>query len=233
MPLTFEDAGFSTKRHWQCFVCGKQYEEYQPYKEHILENHEEGREYLKCPDCDAPVRDMKSHYAVKHRNRIMPKGIQTRVVVWMDFKRQKDGKSKKGVRRPNPRRGTFISKKCNADFEYKSGLECEFFECLEADVDVESYAYEAIKIPYFWRTEWHDYIPDVRVNWVDGSTQIWEIKPANQTNYDQNKAKWIAANNYCANMGWEFIVLTEVGLGKFKSKLKKQKMLLEESDPEN
>jgi rubredoxin len=223
MPLTFEDAGFGNHRRWQCFVCGHQYDDYETYKEHITDTHEEGREYIKCPDCSAPVRDLKMHYRTKHPKRIMPNNVQTRVAVWYDCKREKDGKNKRVARKGfNNRQGTFTSKKNGKDFEYKSGLECEFFECLEEDVDVESFAYETIKIPYFWKGEWHNYIPDIRVNFIDGTTQIWEIKPANQTQYEQNKAKWAAANNYCSNLGWDFVVLTEVGLGKMKSKLKRQ-----------
>ena len=54
---------------------------------------------------------------------------------------------------------------------------------------------------------------------------------ANQTNYEQNKCKWVAANNFCINLGWNFVVLTEVGLGKLKTKIKKQQVrFLNEQD---
>lgn len=226
MPLLFEDAGGSGKRKWQCFVCGQHLEDYEKYKSHVLEKHEEGREYLSCPDCAAPVRDLKLHYKAKHPSRIMPTALQTRVVVWHDFKPGgKDGQKK--TRRPNTRKGTFVSRKSGTEFEYRSGFECEFLECIESDMDVENFAYEPIKIPYFWRGEWHNYIPDLRINFIDSSTQIWEIKPANQTNYEQNKAKWAAAHNFCTNVGWEFVVLTEVGLGKLKTKVKRQQPLNE------
>jgi hypothetical protein len=223
MPLTFEDAGFGAKRRWQCFVCGKQYEDYAGYKDHVVTDHEEGREWIKCPDCEAPVRDMKMHYAAKHPNRVLPKDCQTRVAVWFDHKRQKDGTKKPTARKTNFRKGSFTSQKCGRDFVYRSGLEEEFFNLLEEDADVESWAAEPFKIPYFWHNEWHNYIPDIRINFVDGSTEIWEVKPANQTDYEQNKCKWAAANNYCSNIGWDFIVMTEVGLGKFKHKIKKQR----------
>jgi hypothetical protein len=227
MTLPFEDRESKSQRKWQCFVCGQQLDDYEGYKSHVLEKHDEGREFIKCPDCDAPVRDLKMHYAAKHPKRALPKGVQTKVAVWHDFKSGKDGnKQKTGTRKPTFRQGSFTSKKCGCDFEYKSGLECEFYECLEEDLDVHCWAYESLKIPYFWKNEWHNYIPDMRVAFIDGTTQIWEIKPANQTQYEQNKAKWAAANNYCSNMGWEFVVLTEVGLGKLKHKIKKQQGLL-------
>jgi len=225
MSLLFEDAGKQRVRKWQCFVCGKNYENYEDYKKHISDDHDEGREYISCPDCGSPVRDLNP-------SRAFPTNVQVRVAVWHDFKVGKDGKSeKKATRKPTFRQGTFSSKKCGKDFDYKSGMECEFFECLEADLDVAVYNYEGIKIPYFHKGDWHNYIPDLRVVFVDGTTEIWEIKPANQTHYEQNKAKWVAANNYCSNFGWNFVVLTEVGLGKLKTKLKQQqRFLMSEGD---
>lgn len=223
MTLLFEDAGKPKTRKYQCFVCGKNYTDYQEYKDHIIELHDEGREYIKCPACDAPVRDLKLHYKTKHPARVLPKNTQMRVSVWHDFKTTPDGKrKKKSTRKPSFRQGTFTSAKCGKDFEYKSGMECNFFECLESDVDVMGYKYEGMKIPYFFQGKWHNYIPDLRVEFIDGSVELWEIKPANQTHYEKNKAKWAAANNFCSNMGWNFVVLTEVGLNKLRVKIKRQ-----------
>jgi hypothetical protein len=156
---------------------------------------------------------------------MLPSGVQTRVVVWKDFK---PGKPKGTVKRTNARRGTFTSKKCGRDFEYRSGLEEEFFNLLEEDNDVENWAYEPFKIPYYWKNEWHNYIPDLRLNFIDGSTEIWEIKPANQTGpeYEQNQCKWAAATNFCSNLGWIFNVVTEVAKGKIAAKIKRQHGLL-------
>lgn len=222
MGLYFEDGG-NKKRKWQCFVCGKAYDEYTTYKEHILAEHEMGREYLKCPVCDAPVRDMVMHFRAKHPQRIMPKGIQTRVAVWRDFK--PDG-TKKKTRKPNFRQGEFTSKKNGCDIHYRSGTEEEFYNLLEQDADVETYAAEPFKIPYYFNGAWHDYIPDLRVNFIDGSTEVWEIKPASQTGpeYEQNQAKWAAMNDHAANLGWQFVVQTEVALGKLKKKISRQKV---------
>ena len=132
-----------------------------------------------------------------------------------------DGKPK--ARKPKFRTGTFVSQKCQREFLYRSGMEEEFYNLLEEDNDVVSFYAEPFKIPYFWGSEWHQYIPDIRVNFIDGSTQLWEVKPANQTQQEQNKCKWASANNYCENMGWDFIVMTEIGLGKYKTKIKRQR----------
>ena len=220
MSKLFEDTGKSSSRKWQCFVCGRNYDDFATYKEHIIGTHEEGREFIKCPDCDAPVRDLTTHYKAKHPKRIMPKGVQTRVAIWRDF--SSNGGKKKTTKKVSFRTGTFTSRKSGCDIPYRSGMECEFYELLESDRDVANFVAEPFKVPYYYQGAWHDYIPDIRVNFIDGSTEIWEIKPANQTAYEQNRAKWGSMNDHAMTHGWQFAVQTEVGLGKLKSKVKKQ-----------
>ena len=43
-------------------------DDYESYKSHILENHEEGREYVICPltRCGCPVRCVRTHFKAKH-----------------------------------------------------------------------------------------------------------------------------------------------------------------------
>jgi hypothetical protein len=224
MTLSYDSAGGKkVVRKWQCFVCGEQHPSYEEYKTHILDTHEEGREYIKCPTCEAPVRDMGMHFAVKHPNRVCPKGTQMKVTIWYDF--TKDGKKK--ARKPKFRDGYFVSEKNGTELHYRSGYECEVYELLEQDKEVASYEAEPFKVPYYWinpagQGEWLNYIPDLRVNYSDGRVQIMEIKPANQTGLDKNKAKWAAMNDYAKKFGWEFTVITEVGIGKMKTKVKQQ-----------
>jgi hypothetical protein len=220
MSKSFEDAGNQSKRKWMCFVCGRFNEDYEKYKEHIILEHDESREYIICPVCKAPVRDMKAHFKGKHPARVMPKGLQTRVIVWKDF--SPSGK-KKRTRRPSALRGEFESKKMGRCIKYKSRLECDFIGCLERDSDIKAFHYENIKIPYYFQGAWHNYIPDLLVEFIDSSVQIWEIKPANQLDLDQNKAKWASAHNHAANRGWEFNVQTEDGLLNYQRKVREQK----------
>ena len=218
--LSFEDAN-QKSRKYQCFVCGKIFDLLTDMNKHVIAEHEKGREYIECPVCKFCVRDLPLHFKVKHPKRIMPKGVQTRVAIWHDFK--PNGKKKK-TRKPTFRQGTFTSRKSGCDFIYRSGMEEEFFNLLEQDGDVENFHSEPFKVPYFYQGKWHDYVPDIRINYIDGSTEIWEIKPATQTGpeYEQNQAKWVAMNDHAQNMGWRFIVQTEVGLGKLKKKVSRQ-----------
>ena len=207
-------------RKWQCFVCGKEFDAYAEYKDHILDEHEEGREYIKCPTCEAPVRCLVTHFKVKHPNRTMPKNCQTKAVVWFDFK---GGKRK--TRKPKFREGNFESKKNGASLHYRSGYECEVYELLEQDADVVSFAAEPYKVPYLHDGEWHEYVPDLRVNYLEGRVEIWEIKPSSQTRIKKNKDKWRAIEPYVANLGWGFKVITETEIGKLRVKIKEQRLI--------
>lgn len=96
---------------------------------------------------------------------------------------------------------------------------------------------ETIKISYYSPVDkrQHTYFPDfiVQVKKTDGTlkTQIIEIKPYRQTKppkiaknrnvktmlaesatYSVNQAKWSAASQFCAERGWEFVILTEKNL---------------------
>ena len=219
----FSDTDFRNLRKWQCFVCGKEYGNYGEYKGHILEDHEEGREFIKCPACEAPVRDMKSHYGAKHPNRVIPKNTQMKAIIWFDFKN-----GKKKARKPKFRDGYFESKKNNANLHYRSGYECEVYELLEQDEEIKSFSVEPYKVPYLHNGEWHEYVPDLRVNFHDGRVEIWEIKPSTQTNLPQNKDKWRAIKPYAEGLGWEFKVITETEIGKLRVKVKRQQPFLNE-----
>jgi TnsA endonuclease N terminal len=213
------------KRKWQCFVCGKEHSDFETFSAHITETHEEGREYILCPlgRCGAPVRDIKTHFRAKHPNEEMPKfNGPNRTIVWKDFGNKKTKKSRK----PAFREGHFVSLKNNGkEFFYRSSYECEVLECLEQLNEVLAYDVEPFKdgIPYMYQGEPHKYHPDFSIKFNDGHIEIWEIKPANQTQLPLNEAKWAAAKLFCDARGWKFIVYTEVGIGKLKKVVKRRK----------
>ena len=69
-----------------CFCCGTQFSSYDEFKSHIIENHEEGRDFVRCPlpHCGAPVRDAKLHLKVKHPGFKTNFTGQARAIVWHD-----------------------------------------------------------------------------------------------------------------------------------------------------
>jgi len=226
MPFNYEFTN-DKERKWQCFVCGKQFTKWDDFKAHIHEAHEEGREFVVCPlaRCQAPVRDLKMHFKAKHPTEKLPQDKQERALIWKDYDKHR-GKIK-GTKKPKFREGNFVSNKMNGkELHYRSGFECEIYECLEAIPEVAKFEAEPFAVQYIFeeggKPTMHDYYPDLRVYWSDGRIEIWEIKPAKQTTIPRNEAKWKAAAKYCKTRGWEFIVMTEVGLGKLRRQIRLQ-----------
>lgn len=211
------------KRKWQCFLCGVEHKDYESYKTHILDAHEEGREYIVCPKCQAPIRDMKLHWKLKHPHVQMPAGLQHRTAVWRD----QSGSRKK----TQYKQGEYESKKTGRKLHYRSGLEMKFYELLDQDNDVVAFYAEPISIPYYFKGTMKNYIPDLVVQFVDGRKEIWEVKPSCQTTLAINEAKWSYATKYAEGKGMHFKVQTEkVGLGKLEKKIRDQKLDAQATD---
>lgn len=219
--LPFEK-GKEQVRKYTCFVCGVLFSNPEDYKKHILEKHEEGREFVLCPleRCNFPVRDLRTHYKVKHPHDKMPAvNGMTRALVWKDFKEKGTrGKTKK----PKFREGWYESRKMQKALHYRSGYEARIYEYLDQDVEVLAFDVEPFEINYLHKGRQHKYIPDIIVHLTNNKTEIWEVKPSTQTLLEQNQNKWNAAAAACKARGWEFIVITEVGIEKLKNKVKNQ-----------
>jgi len=200
-------------KNYVCFVCSLMIESLEEFRTHIVQNHEEGTDYITCPcdNCKIPVRDLKTHYAVKHPEHSIPSGYPTRPIII------RDARVKKGKKKVTKfKTGSFYSKKNNKDLYFRSGLESEFYKILEKRRDVLNYSVEALEIEYYFEGYTHRYIPDILVEFTDGRKELWEIKPKSQTKLPKNTAKWSAANEYCKKRNWKFIVLTENGLKMLK-----------------
>ena len=211
------------QRKFQCFVCGQLFSDYSNYKEHIAESHEEGREYVICPleRCQAPVRDLKMHFKIKHRGidlKALKGDYQVKATIWHDFSPQ----GNKKTRPPKVRRGKYTSVKNGKIFQYRSGLEERVFNLLDDDKDVLAYDVEPFAVDYIFQGTARKYTPDIFVVYVDGHKELWEVKPKTQTEYDQNKAKWDAAKEQCQFRGWSFQIYTEERIDKLAHKIKNQ-----------
>lgn len=197
-------------RSYICFVCFQDFENVEAFRQHIVNNHEEGTDYVPCPSCKIPLRDVLRHFALKHPESIFPKNYPTKPIVIRDIK--KISKKKK----PTYKQGNFFSKKNNKDLFFRSGMELEFYKILENKKDVLKYNAEPIEIDYQYEGSSHKYIPDILVEYQDNKKELWEIKPKSQTKLPKNQAKWQAANEYCKRRNWDFLVLTERGLRLLK-----------------
>lgn len=216
------------KRTYTCFCCAVKFDAYPEYKAHILEKHEEGRDFVKCPItyCGAPVRSIPAHFKVFHPKIKPPKKGQQSAIVWKDVVSD-GGKKKMKTRRVQSRKGWYTSTKMKRDIYYRSGYEERVYQMLDEDADVLSYAAEPFQVPYLHNGEIHQYIVDLTVRFADGHIEVWEIKPSSQSNLPVNKAKWHAAEQACMLRGWKFEVVTEMVMDKLKSKIRRQQNLLE------
>lgn len=201
-------------RKYVCFVCGVPFEGYYEYKDHILATHEEGQDFVKCPlaRCQAPVRDVRLHYKVKHPTEKSPKSGQMRALVWKDHK-PASKKSKKS----KFKEGYFTSEKNGSkQMHYRSSWERDVYLCLENFDEIISYSVESFPVEYYWKGRRKRYFPDLFIAFKDGHFEVWEIKPKNQRELEMNKAKWVACEGHCETRGWVFKVVDENEIKQLK-----------------
>lgn len=120
---------------------------------------------------------------------------------------------------------------------YRSSWELKFMSYCDKHNDILKWASEEIVIPYRSPIDGklHRYFPDFWIKKINrqGKTDIVliEVKPMSQTKepkvqkkltkkylyevqqWGVNKSKWIAANKYCKDRGWQFMIMTEKELG--------------------
>lgn len=209
----------NNKRMYQCFVCGIEFSNYEDYKTHIIDNHEEGRDYVKCPlaRCGAPVRDVRMHFKSRHPHDTMPKCCQMSAIVWRDIR-----PTNKKQKKPKYKQGFYPSTKTGKQFKFLSSWEEDVYRCLDMWEDVLTFEAEPFKIPYLFEGTAHNYKPDILVAFIDGHKELWEIKPARQTDLPVNKAKWYAAEQACKARGWGWKVITERSVNQLKKKVRIQ-----------
>ena len=119
---------------------------------------------------------------------------------------------------------------------YRSTWEIKVMNYLDENPNVIWWGSEELPIPYISPVDKkkHRYFPDfiTKMRKSDGTvmTYIIEVKPEKQTQpptqkrktktylqeaitYEVNKAKWFAAEEFCKDHGWQFLILTERHLG--------------------
>jgi hypothetical protein len=111
---------------------------------------------------------------------------------------------------------------------YRSGWELHVMKMCDENPAIHQWASESVKIPYRDPlTGKHTvYVPDFLVVFIDKNnkkrTELWEVKPANQTllekvgknkynqaQYVRNMVKWTMAKNWCKQNGVQFRIITE------------------------
>ena len=122
---------------------------------------------------------------------------------------------------------------------YRSSYELKLFRYLDLHQSVSWWQSEELIFPYRSPIDgrYHRYFPDVIVKRKDGKVIMIEVKPKYQTvppnkekmrtetgkikksyinevkEWGKNQAKWKAAEEFCADRGWVFQIMTENELG--------------------
>lgn len=209
-----------------CFVCAMESLDVDSWKNHIINSHQKNEEYLLCPSCDIPCRDLISHWKVHHRNDEMPNFgvIRVNKIYDWNYKYQKEQRKKRKWKE-----GLFDSIKMGKKIHYRSSWERDVMICLEKCVDVlEYYGDDHLCIPYYIHSKQHRYWPDFTVRLRDNKTYILEIKPIDQAEWEINQAKWEYAVKYCNTRQWKFQVWTQKHIIKIKTRASRHDVLLEE-----
>ena len=207
-------------RKYQCFCCGVQFNNFVEFTNHIIEKHEEGRDYVRCPleRCKACIRCVKSHFKAKHPSEKLPTKGLMKAIIWKDV--LPNGKTK--VKKRGFREGWHQSTKMGKSFYHRSGYEKKVFELLDSWNDVLAYDVEPFKIPYVHEGSIHQYTPDIFIAFQDGHKSVWEIKPSNQTALPKNQDKFYAAELACVARGWKFEVIVENRINQLAETVKRQ-----------
>jgi hypothetical protein len=93
---------------------------------------------------------------------------------------------------------------------------------LDDNEDVFCWSYESVAIPYVSNTrtgKMRKYYPDFQVEWVDGRSELVEIKPSKRVLQAAVQKKLKAAGVWCLEHSVTLVVMTEVelkGLGLLK-----------------
>ena len=112
--------------------------------------------------------------------------------------------------------GIFWSAKNNKKFVFRSAYEFAYFYQLENNDNVISYEVEPFEIPYIdLRTKSKRiYIPDVMVEYKNGTKTLIEIKPKNKLKANDVRSKAIGAREYLAdkmpNIEYRFVTEEEI-----------------------
>ena len=111
--------------------------------------------------------------------------------------------------------GSYTSTRSGQVCKYRSGWELKYMEHLDLNADVVAWSYESFTIEYLSNRKtgrMRKYIPDFKVEYVDGHTEVVEIKPSKRLTRPTVVKKLAAAQVWCGVNGVALKIITEVDL---------------------
>ncbi len=111
-------------------------------------------------------------------------------------------------------RGFSPSRKCDEMVAWESLLEKDFIKVLDFDPSIEQIQSQPRKIEYRYKGKLHHYVPDFLAITRDKHSILFEVKPEEKVNDEENKVKFEVGKIYCKSKGWEFQVVNEADIRK-------------------
>jgi len=111
--------------------------------------------------------------------------------------------------------GFFPSQKNGRPIAFESLLERDYLFLLEFDSSVLSFTEQPFTIECYFEGRKYRYTPDTSVDRLD-KIQVVEVKPKKKLDQymstPKERAKLIAAHNYCLSKGYEFVTVTDLDI---------------------
>ncbi|MEC1718905.1 TnsA endonuclease N-terminal domain-containing protein [Schinkia azotoformans] len=111
-------------------------------------------------------------------------------------------------------RGFANSRKCAELVAWESLLERDFIKVLDFDPLIEKIQSQPVKIEYRYKGKLHNYYPDFLAVTKEKYKILYEVKPDDKIDDEQNKVKFEVGKIYCAKKGWNFNVVSEEDIRK-------------------
>lgn len=108
----------------------------------------------------------------------------------------------------NNKKGWHASTKTGETCFFRSGWEEALMKHFDADVTVQSWAYEKLRISYVYHENKRWYVPDFLVTRTDGSRQLVEVKPKEFTVGERVKLKTEAGEQWCRENNAQMVIVT-------------------------
>lgn len=192
----------------------------------------EGNKRTKALHPENVVASFKGkHHSAKTKEQIRRKAIENRAAMTPEEIQQNHQKAVENLHKTIPdmsafkaqqivdgkvrfNTGRFYSEKNGEELFYRSSYELAAFHILEQMSVVKGYSTECEIIPYEFEDAIRRYVPDLKVEYLDGSVDIIEVKADWAIDLPVNQAKFDAARKYCSDHDFGFVVWTEVNQPK-------------------
>jgi hypothetical protein len=99
------------------------------------------------------------------------------------------------------KKGTYTSSKMCCEWFFKSSWEEAVMKHLDNDPEVKGWAYEPVRISYYYNDNKRWYVPDFLVMFHDGRHEMWEVKPREFLQTERVRHTTVAGEAYCRENG--------------------------------